>query len=88
MDNCNGLPTPTKVEEPLGTDENGSEAKRDYPNSYASVIGVLLYLASNTIPDIYLAVHQCENLHIAPGHHMQWLLRVYFVIYKIPGTRV
>ena len=29
MGNCNGLPTPTKVEAPLGTDANGSEAKRD-----------------------------------------------------------
>ena len=52
MGNCNGLPTPTKVEAPLGTDANGSEAKRDWPNSYASVIGMMLYLASNTRPDI------------------------------------
>ena len=27
MDHCNGLPTPTKVEAPLVTDVNGSEAK-------------------------------------------------------------
>ena len=32
MEECNGLPTPTKVEAPLGTDANGSEAKRDWPN--------------------------------------------------------
>ena len=32
MEDCNGLPTPTKVEAPLGTDVNGSEAKRDWPN--------------------------------------------------------
>ena len=38
MEDCNGLPTPTKVEAPLGTDLNGFEAKRDWPNSYASVI--------------------------------------------------
>ena len=38
MEHCNGLPTPTKVEEPLGIDVNGSEAKRYLPNSYASVI--------------------------------------------------
>ena len=47
MDNSNGLPTPTKVEAPLGTDVNGSEAKRYWPNSHASVIGIMLYLASN-----------------------------------------
>ena len=29
MGNCNGLPTPTKVEAPLGTDANGSEDNRD-----------------------------------------------------------
>ena len=39
MEYCNGFPTPTKVEEPRGTDANGYEAKRDWPNSYASVIG-------------------------------------------------
>ena len=44
----NGFPTPTKVEAPLGTDANVSEANRDWPNSYASVIGIMLYLASNT----------------------------------------
>ena len=45
---CNGLPTPTKVEAPLGTDVNGSESKRYWPNSYASVKVMMLYLASNT----------------------------------------
>ena len=38
MDHCNGLPTPIKVEGPIGIDEHCSEAKRDWPNSYASVI--------------------------------------------------
>ena len=28
MEDCNGLPTPTKVEAPLGTDVNGYEANR------------------------------------------------------------
>ena len=28
MEHCNGLPTPIKVDAPLGTDANGSEAKR------------------------------------------------------------
>ena len=58
MEHCNGLPTPTKVEAPLGTDANGSEAKIDWPNSYYSVIGMMLYLTSNIIPDISFAVHQ------------------------------
>ena len=32
MEHCNGLTTPTKVEAPLGTDVNGSEANRDWPS--------------------------------------------------------
>ena len=46
MEDCNGLPTPTKVEAPPGTDVNGYEVNRYWPNSYASVIGMILYLAS------------------------------------------
>ena len=55
----NGLPTPTKVESPIGTYINGYEAKRDWTNSYASVIGIMLYLESNTIPGISFVVRQC-----------------------------
>ena len=61
MEDYNGLPTPTKFEAPLGTDVNVSEAKRDWPTSYTSVIGMMLYLASNTTPDISFAVHQCAR---------------------------
>ena len=57
MDHCNWFPTPTKVEAPLGTDTNGYEAKRYWTNSYAYVIGMMLYQASNTRPDISFAVH-------------------------------
>ena len=61
MDYCNGLPTPTKVEAPFGTDANGYEAKIDWPNSYASIIGMMLYLASNTRLDISFDIHQCAQ---------------------------
>ena len=57
----NGLPTPTKVDESLGTDANGYEAKIDCPNSYASVIGMIFYLESNKILDISFSVHQCAR---------------------------
>ena len=43
MEHCNGLSTPTKVHAPFGTDINGSEAKRDCPNSYYYIIGIILY---------------------------------------------
>ena len=73
MEDCNGLPTPTKVEAPLGTDINGSDDKRDWPNSYASVIGMMLYLASNTRSDISVAVHQYAGLQITPRYHTRKL---------------
>ena len=61
MEHCNGLPTPTNLEAHTGTYDNGSEAKRDCPNSYDSVIGIMLYLSSNTRPDISFDVHQCAR---------------------------
>ena len=73
MEHFNGLPTPNKVYAPLGTDANGSEAKRDCPNSYASVIGMMLYLESNTRPDISFAVHQYSGLQITPRYHTRKL---------------
>ena len=59
MEHCDGFPTTTKVEALLRTYTNGSEAKRDWHRSYAYVIGMILYLASNTRPDIPFSVHQC-----------------------------
>ena len=32
MEHCIGFPTPTNFEAPLGTNENGSEDKRDWRN--------------------------------------------------------
>ena len=61
MDHSNGLPTPTKVEAHHGKNTNGSEAKRDWTNSYASVIGMMLYLASNKRPYISFSIHQCSR---------------------------
>ena len=61
MEHCNGLPTPTKFESPLGKDENGSEANIYWYKSYASFIGMILYLESNTRPYISFDVHQCDR---------------------------
>ena len=73
MEDCNGLPTPTNVEAHLGTDINGSEDERDWPNSYASVIGMMLYRASNTRPYISFAVHQYAGLLLIPRYHTRQL---------------
>ena len=61
MEHCNGFTTPTNVEAPLVKDANYYEAKRYWPNSYDYVIGMMLYLESNTRPDISFAVHQCAR---------------------------
>ena len=59
MEHCNGFPTPTKIEAPLGTDTNGSEAKIDRPNLYVYFIWMMFYLESKTRPDISFAANQC-----------------------------
>ena len=44
-----------KQDAPLESDLNGKLAKREW--NYASVIGMMLYLAANARPDISFAVH-------------------------------
>ena len=44
MEHSNGFPTHTKVEASLGPYANGCEDNSDFPNSYASVIGMIFYL--------------------------------------------
>ena len=39
---------------------NGSDAKRDWPKSYASIIEMMLYLPSNTRTYISFYFHRCE----------------------------
>ena len=78
MERCNGLSTPTKVEAPLGGKVNGSEDKRDWTNSYVSVIGIMLYLASNKRPDISFAVHQCSQfIHNTKASHDTDMKRIF-----------
>ena len=42
MDHCNGFPTPTGVEEPIGEYDNGPESKIYQTNSYYSVIEMII----------------------------------------------
>ena len=60
MEHFNRLPTPTEVEAPLEVDVNDSEAKRDWLNSYASVIGIILHMSSNIRSYISLSVQECS----------------------------
>ena len=74
MQDCNtkGMPCGTN---PLRTDANGQrpQAKWDYP----SVVGMLMYLCSNTRPDIQYAVHQCARFsHNPRASHEQAILHI------------
>jgi hypothetical protein len=47
------------------------------PWSYASVVGMMMYLASNSRPDIAFAVHQCTRFtHCARRVHEKALKRI------------
>ena len=60
MYHCNGFPTHTMVRKNIGKDDNSPKSKRYCTNSYASIIGMMLYFESNKRPYIYFNFHQCE----------------------------
>ena len=49
---------------PLGTDTEGELCNEDW--EYASVVGMLMFLAQNSRPDIAFATHQCARFTHAP----------------------
>ena len=74
MQDCHAKPTPAKVET-LGTDVDGAPRKDDW--SYPSVIGMMLYLSTNTRPDIAFAVHQCARFtNNAKASHEEAVKRI------------
>jgi histone deacetylase 1/2 len=63
LQNCKPLPTPA-LKEPLGSDPDGDPFDEDW--NYAAAIGMLLYISSNTRPDIQFAVHQAARFSHSP----------------------
>ena len=63
MEDANGKSTPAEMV-PLGTDAEGPIFSETW--NYASVIGMLMYLASNSRPDIQFAVHECARFTHTP----------------------
>ena len=87
MEHYNELPTPTKVEVPLVIDANGYEANIYWPNSYASVIGIMLYLESDTRPDISFDIHQCAQfIHNTKVSHETAVKRICMVLCLMLNT--
>ena len=63
MSDCNGVSTPTGSA-PIGSDTDGVPFSEAW--QYRTVIGMLMYLAANTRPDIAFAVHQAARFSHAP----------------------
>ena len=62
IDNWYGFPTSTRVYVTLRKDDDNPEANIYFPNAFPYVIGMMLYLVSNRIPDILSAVCWCDQL--------------------------
>ena len=74
MVDCNAKGTPCGLQ-PLGTDSEGKPFDEEW--EYARVVGMLMYLSSNTRPDIQFAVHQCARFtHIPRGSHAEAIKRI------------
>ena len=63
MEHCDALPTPNKVDAPLG--------KYDGPKSYASIIGMMLHPALKKDRISPLLFINVASLHITPSNHMR-----------------
>jgi hypothetical protein len=70
----NTVDTPATTD-PLGTDLEGEPFHEDW--GYASVVGMLMYLANNTRPDIAFATHQCARFtHNPKKSHARAVKRI------------
>ena len=63
MANCNTAPTPALIT-PLGIDSFREQFRESW--NYATVIGMLMYLSSNSCPEIAFAFHQCTRITHTP----------------------
>jgi len=63
LEDGNAKPTPACTT-PLGTDADRLRCLLSW--AYASVIGMLMYLTSNSCSDIQSAVHQCARFTHSP----------------------
>jgi len=76
----NQTPSDTK---PLGKDENGPPCEETW--SYASVVGMMMYLASNSRPDIAFAVHSAARFTHCPRRSHEKALKK--IARYLKGTR-
>ena len=82
MEDCNPISTPADPKT-LGKDVNGKPFEESW--SYAQVVGMLLYVSSNSRPDICFAVHQAARFTHDPKH--SHAVAVKRIIRYLKGTR-
>ena len=71
---ANGTKTPAP-KPALPRDLDGQPFEEDY--NYASVVGMMMYLACNSRPDIAFAVHQCaQHTHKPTALHAKYLKQI------------
>eukprot|EP00957_Ditylum_brightwellii_P123755 9434415-Ditylum_brightwellii.AAC.1 len=81
---ANGESTPAVLAE-LPADHEGLGLQEAW--SYPSVVGMLLYLAGTTRPDITMAVHQCERYLHNPRHcHEKAVKRIVHYLISTKNT--
>ena len=82
LEDANQKHTPA-VAVPLSADLDGESYREEW--NYASVIGMMMYLASNSRPDIQFAVHQCARFtHMPKKSHSEGVKRI---VRYLLGTR-
>jgi hypothetical protein len=79
---CNRCVTPACTT-PIGSDPDGPAFQEDW--EYASIVGMLMYLAANTRPDIVYAVHQAARHTHAPRASHNVAIKI--IVRYLKGTR-
>ena len=82
MIDCNTAVTPSSTN-PLGTDKSGEPCNESW--EYPEIVGMLMFLATNSRPDIAYAVNQCARFtHNPKASHATAVKRI---IRYLKGTR-
>ena len=70
MKDCNTAVTPASTD-PLGTDKSGEHYNESW--EYPEIVGMLMFLATNSRPDIAYAVNQCRGISFGQGITIKFL---------------
>ena len=75
LEDSNSKSTPAASTVPIETDPDGAEMVESW--AYPSIVGMLMYLASNSRPDIQFSTHQCARFtHCFKQSHANAIKRI------------